>query len=284
MKVNSVVVVGVGGVGMAHVVAAGQLGMGVLGIADASLEVLIRAQSSWCNRFDGLVEETPVQNGCHYALSVEDLRCAEPDLVIIAVPPTVSDSVVRATARKFPEARILCEKPMWLSEGTITTYASRLTISGEYMFLSGMSEFMDVAKHHGISILSTRPTMTTDWGFRLNMLHDYGPHLLSLLWRKHSQLPIPEGFEHVPKVCGWESLHHDTDFFHGIIRYDEHAYTVTAIRSEKVPYGWKTRGIDLHWEDDLFHKQLQSPNLGIPANMLVALRNIQAGKLLTPTP
>jgi len=264
MMTRRIAVVGVGGVGMAHVVAAGRLGYEVAVIVDRDPAVLARARQAWRNQFDEVDEFAPVQAGCRYFSNLRDQpNWPAVDVTILAVPPHTMERAAQQAAQIWREALILCEKPLWLSDELRASIGARLRLSGEYAYLRGLP---DVMPCRAIGIESTRPTMTTFWGYRLFMLHDYGPHLGSILLRHLGP----------PRRAGWESLTNKVDRFAGRLRWDDRLIEVEATRSESVPYAWTFDGQPMHWELDLFDQQLASVECGVMPRGIEVIQHIQS--------
>jgi threonine dehydrogenase-like Zn-dependent dehydrogenase len=264
---KKVAIVGISGLGMAHACACGRVGYQVVAIVDRNREALDRARNRWVNRFDGLEEETPVQAGCVYAETFSWLLGdTNPDAVILATPPHVFEQLIWQVGSVWPNAVVCCEKPVWLSEQAMEFIGQRLRMSAPYVHLSGLKEAL--ASAGNVTIHSTRPTMTTRWGYRLTMLSDYMPHFGAMLWH------------HLGRVdrYGWERLEAGVDWFKGDLRWGDRLFHIDARRGEDVPYAWFLDGQRLEWELELFDRQMVVGNFGIEPAGIRAVNDLVGGK------
>lgn len=180
-----IVVVGVGGVGMAHICAAGRLGLEVVGLIDANSSILRKSQSRWINQWGDITEEVEVQPNVTYSediriLSRLDLK--EDDLIILATPPHTHKALIRICL-DFSKAKILVEKP--ISDQIYSMWnQGRLIVSSEWVFHQGLQE-VGIIKEVGMAYPCSH---ATDWGYKLHPLLDFGPHLFSILLSKEYEI------------------------------------------------------------------------------------------------
>lgn len=263
---KKVIVIGVGGVGMAHVIAAARVGYAVTAIIDRDPATLERAREDWSNTFDGQTERTEPQAGCEYFTRLPDYPPPPADIVIVATPPHMQEQLLPRVSDLWPSALLLVEKPMWLSAPTLRAVGTRLRLSAEWTHLIGLDALLRDCTE--IKILSGDRTTTTDWGYQLSMLSDWGPHLASMF---ATQLPATNNF-------GWEWLESGLNEFCGFLRYGEKRVVVTAARDAHLPYAWEFNGQIRRWQPDLFDLQLLNKPYGLAGGRISVVNEISTGR------
>lgn len=240
-------IIGVGGVGMAHVVAAERAGHEVVCIIDNDKTVLDNAKGEWCNIWNTVRESVPVREGCEYGENTSILRIIDNiDLLIIATPPHSHEELIRKSIGPNIK-KIMVEKPIGTGS-TINIKDNSLSMSAEWMNHSGLSE---VKKIEGIGmryILSAKG----NWGYRLPALFDFAPHLMSILYSK--------GYK-IQKV---KVITKDINRFAAEVFCKD-------LQDPIVMFGDRTENagllinldINLKWENDLFDKQINKGE-GLP--------------------
>ena len=172
------IVVGVGGVGMAHVCAIGRTGNRVKAIVDIDKNILERSQHKWENNWLDLVESTPVQSNCKYYLSVTDidvLTLKNDDVFIVATPPDthlyITDWILLNT-----KCSLILEKPYMLPK----TYRGnkRIIPSCEWVFHSKLNRYL---QNHEIYSIGMRYPASHKTNWEQDTLFDFCPHLFSIL-------------------------------------------------------------------------------------------------------
>jgi hypothetical protein len=270
---QSIIVVGVGGVGMAHVCAAGRSGWTVRAIVEADPVTLARAKLAWKNAFDGMSETVPVQPGCRYAQKIQHLADEpSPDLVVIATPPHTHERLALLAGCTWTDAAILVEKPFWLSRESVHEIGeARVRTSGEYAFLTGLQNALKDADE--ILVTNTRPNRTTEWGYQLTMAQDYLPHIGAILVRHLGCPPLEEIF--------WTERKSELFRFTGTLQFGDRRFHITALRGEEYPYQWRIGHWTFQWELELFDRQLGTPEHGLAwpgikvVNALLDPRNVR---------
>ena len=253
-----IVAIGVGGVGMAHIVQAANGGHEIYAIVDRNPGVLWRARTEWLNVWSGNVEEADPQAATIYATDLSHVevpaspftyggrrpnarmtRSDKVDLAIIATPPHTHFKIIKGIRNHTH--KIICEKPSIFPEKTeLVLKWPEVTMSTEWAFHSKMADVGTITHMR----MAFAPAHTTRWGYELPMPHDFGPHFLSLL---EANLQPYHGL-----VSDEQQAENRLVAYAG----DEH---VIMEMSREMPFGFWVNGDEWEWEDDLFLKQI---NLG----------------------
>ena len=262
-----IVVIGIGGVGMAHICAAVRCGFEIIALVDTSSSILKQATGVWENRWLDTHETVPVQKGTHYLpnmnglLKIGSLRAE--DLIIIATPPHTHEAIINFCLKYFPSC-ILVEKPIAMVSTNLSD--DRLHLSTEWIYHSKTFP-------SPINTISMRypKASTTDWGYALPAVLDFCPHLFSIIlhngyfFTKITPIKIRKDvFELVVEeengkkinLSGGRLLDEPLDF-------ENH-------------FGLFVNGVLFDWEEDLFDKQLlsiQKGSKGVEWNLLQQLEN-----------
>jgi hypothetical protein len=229
-------VVGVGGVGMAHVVAARRAGLDVVALVDRDEGILARARQDWSNQWLDVYERADPQPDTQYLYSAIDLPLAV-DLTVIATPPDTHNTVL-AACLWATKGRVLLEKPVSYPGVPLPlskTEDVRVSVSGEWVHHTGVQTFHDPL----VSLTMAFPEAhTTAWKTPLPMALDFMPHLLSIIRAKHY----------------WVD---------DIVRLDAETYLVHTSGGpiechlrRTPPYGLWLNDTRLDWQDNLFDLQL----------------------------
>lgn len=181
--VERIAVVGVGGVGMAHVIAATRTGGEVTDIVDTNPPTLRRARDQWRNVWGDVVEEAEPQAGTRYWRSIQELQLAGrgdvASLVILAVPPAFHEDVTEAALKAWPKSHIIAEKPLMFIHGSrFAPQSHRLSMSAEWVH---HSQAMRARSARSIGMCFPEPQgdkRRRSW--RLPLALEFMPHLLSL--------------------------------------------------------------------------------------------------------
>ena len=262
-----IVVIGIGGVGMAHICAAVRCGFEIIALVDTSSSILKQATGVWENSWLDTHETVPVQKGTHYLpnmnglLKIGSLRAE--DLIIIATPPHTHEAIINFCLKYFPSC-ILVEKPIAMVSTNLSD--DRLHLSTEWIYHSKTFP-------SPINTISMRypKASTTDWGYALPAVLDFCPHLFSIIlhngyfFTKITPIKIRKDvFELVVEeengkkinLSGGRLLDEPLDF-------ENH-------------FGLFVNGVLFDWEEDLFDKQLlsiQKGSKGVEWNLLQQLEN-----------
>jgi len=203
-------VVGVGGVGMAHVIAAKKLNWNVSWLVDTDQEVRERCREGWRNEWLFEVEEVPVQPDTLVFGNVREVPEHQAvDVVVIATPPhthmeLVADSIERGIART-----IIVEKPCSYPEkGLKLNNGVPVRVSGEWLFSVPMPQ-RPKTMH-----MSYPPSNTSSWGYEMPTALDLLPHMFTMLVangysverivRLTQNSIIVEGTGGRHTVCSWD--------------------------------------------------------------------------------
>ena len=171
-----VAIVGVGGVGAAHLVAASRIGAEVVAVIDTDQDTLDRFSHKWENRWESVVETGVPQAGTRY-LKVFPERL-DVDITILATPPHTHAALLAQAleATKARDGHVIVEKPL-----TITTLdwstIDRASMCAEWIHHPELS-IKDGTTSIGMCF---KEAHTTDWGYKLSLEEDFLPHLLSIL-------------------------------------------------------------------------------------------------------
>jgi len=222
-------IIGVGGVGMAHVIASHNNGYQIAYIVDNDEAVLNKAQKKWENKWSDVYEWAEIQFGVIYANKIP--KGAEVDLIIIATPPKTHEDILEQVPTDF-EGRILLEKPTFLSEDW-----SRFNI-----------EVCTEWIHHSKIALKTNLNQlemhyrTDDkyWKKQMPLAYDFCPHLFSVL--------IFHGYE----ILDMEALNCSADNFDIDVFTNRGIVNLTGSRESD--WGLGINGMRCKWENDLFEK------------------------------
>ena len=262
-----IVVIGIGGVGMAHVCAAVRCGFEIVALVDTSSSILKQATNVWENHWLDTYETVPVQKDTHYLPHINGLlkigTLRSEDLIIIATPPHTHETIINFCLKYFP-SRILVEKPIAMVPTNLSD--DRLRLSTEWIYHS--NTFPNPIN----SISMNYPkASTTDWGYALPAVLDFCPHLFSvLLHNKHILTKIvstrirKDTFELViEEECGKKINLSGGRLLDEPLDFESH-------------FGLFVNGILFDWEEHLFDKQLlniQKGLKGVEWNLLQQLEN-----------
>jgi len=263
-----IVVIGIGGVGMAHVCAAVRCGFEIVALVDTSSSILKQATSVWENKWLDTYETVPVQKDTHYLpninylLKIESLR-SEDLIIIIATPPHTHETIINFCLKHFP-SRILVEKPIAMVPTNLSD--GRLLLSTEWIYHSKTFPTL-------INTISMRypKASTTNWGYALPAVLDFCPHLFSILlhngyfFTKITPIKIrKDAFELVVEEEGGKKINLSGGrLLDEPLDFEGH-------------FGLFINGILFDWEEDLFDKQLlniQKGSKGVEWNLLQQLEN-----------
>jgi len=255
-----VMVIGVGGVGMAHVCAAVRQGWDVVSIVDVDREVLAASMLRWENRWEGVVEEVHPQPWTRYSVSIpSDI---EADLAIVATPPETHEAIVGILA-STPVAHVIVEKPLAISETCCARLGDRLSVSAEWIFHSALPRVISCNSLGMIFPASHR----TRWAQPLPALLDFGPHLASLLWAARRE--VISNCTHYGGTVDRFTCCVDTE--------DGNAFQLWGNR-EGTPQGLYVDGVSCSWEDNLFDRQFEYGK-GMPWPVAISADNAFRGCL-----
>lgn len=254
-----VIVVGIGGVGMAHVCAAVRNGYSIVAVVDIDSGVLERSKSSWSNRWLDLSESVVPQEDvvyCRYLSDLIGIDIGQTDLIILCTPPDTHVTLAKYCLDNFP-ARVLVEKPISIESSSLAD--DRLILSTEWIYHSkGFPSNID-------SLGMCYPkSSTTNWGYNLPAVLDFGPHLFSIL--------VSEGYN----IAGIEKRWLGKDGFHLIAFVDEGYVNLFGSRAGE-NFGLFVNGELFDWEDNLFDKQLfaiESGAKGVEWKRMLDLENL----------
>lgn len=231
-----VAVIGIAGVGMAHVCAARRLGMDIVALIDHDPVALAMAKVGWSNVWEGLREEVPTQPETLYLQSFPE-QCSA-NLVIIATPPDTHAAVLESVVTRT-RAQVLLEKPISRELAYFPREYDHVNVSAEWRHHSKLRGEMPRKL-----AMAFPESHRTKWKHPLSAWLDFGPHLLSVLDR---WAPI-EGV-----LLSLDTATQD--------EFTAHASTIRGTvelsgRRHR-PYGLFVDGRMLMWENDLFDKQLR---------------------------
>jgi hypothetical protein len=239
MSTKSLIVVGLKGVGMAHVVAAGRLGYEVVGLVDNNKYVLSAAKKEWCNRWMDLVECTPVQRNTEYFQRVSSLEGLHADLCIVCTPPHTHQEILSHLPQSAAD-HVICEKPLSYPEPPSPTRPcmTPVSISSEWAY---HTELKMLEETEGIKSMEMRYPVSrnTNWGYELPDVFDFTPHFFSIL----------EGFGRTV-----HDMHYVGDGQYVVETDKGDCVFKEGARSE--PFGFFVNNTVFHWQEDLFDLQL----------------------------
>jgi hypothetical protein len=265
---KQVVVVGVAGVGMAHIIAAVRTGNQVVGIVDRKPDILRRVSVSWRNEFDGLVEEVETQSDVWYGPTIYDIPQELPvDMVIVCTPPHITTRLALAAAERFPEAIIVCEKPLLEASYLVDKLGDRLRLSSPYVFIEQARDLLREKPFGTITRFSGDFTNRSHWGYQLSYAFDWLPHLAGMLYVNLGK----------PDHYGWLSFAAEHDTFSGKLLWEDWTFKVTGFRHPSLPFELIVNGTPLGWQADLFDKQIDDKG-GLPADAILIVDDIMRGK------
>lgn len=241
MPTKSIAVVGLKGVGMAHVAAAGRLGYRVAALVDKDEAILEHCKTEWCNRWMDLVECADVQPDTLYLKDVQDLRGLDVDLLVVCSPPHTHVDILRDIPR-FAAKHVICEKPLCYPAMPPETNPCLVpvTISSEWAFHAALRE---LERNEGIYSMEMRYPVSrnTDWGYELPDVFDFTPHFFSIL----------EGFGR--RVLDMRQVQKGQF----LVVTDKGDCTFWEGRRAE-PFGFFVNNTVFHWQDNLFDLQLQA--------------------------
>lgn len=241
----SVGIIGVGGVGMAHVIASQKLGFGVKLMVDTDEEILRRIieKDDWENTWEDFVETSPKQIDTIYSNSLQGVALSlieSLDIIVIATPPDSHTDIASSLRSKGYKGKILIEKPLFTNNSeyirTQNIYDKQNTfLSCEWVF----SNKINTLYKDGIRsiYMGYKPANTTDW--QSLAVFDFIPHFCSILG--NYSVTLTEATE---------------DSFKGFIGD-------VQISGDRVGNCFKINDEDIYWEEDLFEKQLLNLHRGI---------------------
>lgn len=234
-----IVIVGLKGVGMAHLTAAGRLGYEVVALVDNDEHILEHAKQEWRNEWLDVDESTPVQPGTYYCTDVRQLVELRSDLLVLCTPPHTHVDILRKLP-VFCTEHVICEKPLLYPDtpSPVNPCTVPVTISAEWAY---HTELYELEKREGIqSMEMCYPTSRkTDWGYVLPDVFDFTPHFFSIL----------EGFGRT--VLDMHSLGSGEFVVH-----TDKGDCIFKEGSRNEPYGFFVNNTVFHWQDDLFDLQL----------------------------
>ncbi len=265
---KKVIVVGVGGVGMAHVCAIVRTGGRVIAMIDKDRHILMQAAHGWVNQWDDKTEWVEKQAGCLYAdnLLEPEIMALQPDIVAVCVPPHALMPLAIQAANVFPNSLILVEKPVWEYKPLIAEIGDRLYMSSEYIYYDAL--LLAVREAENLVIFSGDLTNRTRWGYRISIGQDYLPHLVGLLFVAYGG----------GKEYGWLSYKAGLDVAAGVLRWGDKVFHVRMMRHECLPFEFIIDGKRFTWQDDLFDRQYQASPPGLPASIISAAMEIARHK------
>ncbi|RJQ27290.1 hypothetical protein C4577_01610 [Candidatus Parcubacteria bacterium] len=236
------IVVGIGGVGMAHVCAIKRMGFEVLALVDLDEGILEKAKSKWINIWETFKEEVPVQKNCIYQTSLSGLPITPNDIIIIATPPTTHFSLMKEALRT-KAGKILVEKP--ISTEMLCMSNPRLFVSAEWIYHSKLKSIDKIS-----SLRMCYPKIPNGWDIPLEL--DFCPHFFSILISKGYDL------KYISKAKAEFGFRYFCSHRAGSTKLSK----VTFSGSRFGENGLFVNGRKLNWEEDLFDKQLISLQQG----------------------
>jgi len=224
-------IIGVGGVGMAHVIASVRNGYEIAFIVDSNEKTLNRAEKVWENRWSNVYEYADVQFGVVYSDRVP--KNVSADMIIIATPPATHEKILEELA-DF-KGRILLEKPVALSK---SFYSLNIEVCTEWIHHSRVhtKKVLNNLEMH----YTTEPK---PWKKGMPLALDFCPHLFSVM--------IFHGYE----IEDMEIINSTETEFDIDVLTSRGVVNLTGSRESD--WGMGINGERYHWENDLFDK-LQS--------------------------
>lgn len=257
---KKIVVVGVGGVGMAHVVASVRSGNEIISIVDINNKILEKSKKQWRNEWADVKEEVEVNKKCQYFNKIDDLKKVEFDLCIIATPPESHLSII-GEIRNFYNGNILIEKPA--SNNKIWLKFKNVYVSSEWIYHSKLNTINNIESLSMQFIKSS----TTKWDKYLISAMDFIPHFISVI--------ISKGYE--IKNITFNTI--DKDSFKGEIETDKNIIKISGNRDSNK--GFFVNDEEFEWELELFDRQII--NNGIDINKIIPIHNILIERIRNET-
>lgn len=237
-----IVVVGVGGVGMAHVCAAVRQGYEVLALVDTNADILTQREKCWENSWLDHYETVKAQKETKYFFDIHclhEFNFTKEDLIILATPPNTHIDLVKQCLDNT-KARILVEKPYSDRIVFEEDISDRVLISAEWIHHSSL-EFVNDIYSLGMSYKKLEGTT-----FDLPLTLDFCPHLFSI-W-------LSKGYD----ISSVKNIPDLDDRFSFSINFKPTGYATMWGRRDLDKSGlWINYHLHV-WEDDLFDKQLVS--------------------------
>lgn len=244
--ISKISVIGIGGVGMAHVCAISRLGLKVDGLFDINPTILENAKSEWRNEWDWVLETEPAQQDVMYSTDYQDAAKLQSDLTIIATPPN-SHKEITEYLLENTSSKILVEKPLSNIIWNQPNIDTRLYVSSEWIYHSQLPN--SIEREIEMAFPSSK---TTIWDCDNPAYLDFYPHLLSIIFKM--------GYS-VEKV---EEIVKRQDFFlfeiHLCRDFKKTTIYAKGIRtkSHEIELGLFIDNVKFDWEMDLFDKQIDS--------------------------
>lgn len=243
---KKIVVIGVGGVGMAHVVGAVRSGYEIVSIVDKNKDILERCKKEWKNVWDKITEECTININCKYFTDVENLReKIDFNYCIIATPPNTHISIIKKL-REFYFGNILVEKPI---SNNIIEYNKdifyNVYVSSEWIYHSKIKNLNEINSLK----MQFMKSSTTKWDNYLVAACDFIPHFISVILYK--------GY----KIKDIKFIKFQKDFFKGEIITDKNIIIIQGDRDENG--GFFINDKEFKWELNLFDNQLNFNGLSI---------------------
>lgn len=228
-----VAVIGIGGVGMAHVIAATRVGFNVVALIEKDSNILGSSRQGWKNVWKNVVEEAVPQKGTIYSNSIGDIP-RDVDIIIVATPPDTHVEIVDALIEANFRCRIIVEKP--LSMGEVKEYPENVEVSCEWIYSSFMPT---IQRFNSLGMSFTR--QKKNWKYQITPLANYAPHLFSILMAKG--------------VAGSVEIIEANK-----VDFSMYIGEALVYGSHHGDFGLTINGVSYSWEKDLFDKQLLSKN------------------------
>lgn len=263
---HHIAVVGVGGVGMAHVCAAVRCDYRVDCLIDTDGQVLEgidrlarlgdQRGQIWENRWPGYAEHVQAQATTALSTDLDLLVNFEQtlDLVVIATPPHTHADLILQVLHRLPYVLILCEKPTSYPQTHFAAGPTDLVFSvAEWCYHRGIEQHVVGQTDRGycfrdLVLRSAPPAPSWSWPYKMPLLMDLGPHLLALV--EHFMGTVvrvtPVHDPRIEAVGGFLVLAHTT------------AGNVRLAGTRQPPYGLVVDGTIHAWQPDLFDHQLRA--------------------------
>jgi hypothetical protein len=236
-----VAVIGVGGVGMAHVVASERSGNKVVAIVDKNETILEKVKSEWTNSWDSVNESVPVNSECQYFTDCLKLSSVNVDLCIIATPPETHYKIIHYL-KIFYSGKIIVEKPISLEFALPTT---NVFVSSEWIYHSKVDSLKDIRSMS----MTFQKSSTTKWDKYLPAILDFIPHFISILTYKNYYIDSIE-FSKTGR-----------DSFTGTITTNKGTIEISGARDSNAGFLINNELFD--WELELFDRQIQFGGLSL---------------------
>lgn len=252
---NTIGVIGIGGVGMAHICAAVRSNIQIKYLIDINDTILNNAIASntWVNRWGDIVEEVQKTDSVIYSKSLNIAKTISVDLIILATPPHTHIDIITDL---YPYTqKLLCEKPCSISN-YFNDIDNKIIMSTEWPYHKKIVNYNHIS-YLGMNFL---PSKTTVWEYPFPASLDFLPHLFSILIHKKY------------KIQDITCKYHNNDGFLFNAKTNKGDVILQGFRNSEKPLGLYINNDILNWQNDLFDIQFNNvETIGISWNLMQEL-------------